>query len=1171
MSFVSEARSQLTQCILTSQKTDLLLIVNKILKNSEKFSQRYYCIDCSKLLRENASETIPALLKALKILEKYGTNLLRKDRPSQWRVIRWSNPIFQSYVDIIKGSRSILQQMGYLESIVDGASFPASVIAPDREIVAIVTSDVALLKYELDLFQKNKHPNPSAIVQSYKNHQINFSASIKQPTLASRSNSKSSSSSIENLCNLCGQLSDFYCPICKMKQCANCDKMWHSKSDRSLHKRTLLHSASNDDKQPSLSRTNTSPLPCEHTIFPRGSVQDTVNQTHKPIFNSNSFKTEEKLRSPNVSCSSSAKPIPCSSNTLPSDSNLSWDEKLRLAKTLLKSNSNYAIQQKILFDFCKEIDEQVEEYYKKAQELDHLPSVKQHFLERSNALSQQKKNLKIFVSDLNKKIESFEQDNCNAISIEPVSKCPTKSTVCNLGKKYSSMQNSTGILINDDDDELFLQSKERQEYSDVFFGLTKKETSSNFSTLDINHQMWNNCSDDKQLNNFEMAKNAPLQLSPEHSANAVLPFYHTGTQISCYSNVDLKKQFEMENLKIASLKTIDKIRSAESKDLLPVEIQLAVEEAHRVPIDNHSVMFSMVENLQRIISDMLMNCPLVSFAEASKLFLFHDRDEELTKQAVLHQHNCRMKLISQPNLYSNTEMENCVKKYNGDINKALIELQKPFMRGFNSRLKNFQNHSNKKLTVKKILEIDNLERLKTILIAIFRIKDITIADMMCTILLGKFDEADICSDLLDVMKDYDVQDIYEASKSFPDNVELTLKYLSNKCDLCLELFPQNKVECMTACGGNGCTYCQGCLAHYLKIKIQEGHIRDLVCPVCKLPDIDNGDETAVNHFAYLDIVIKKYLDEQIHSVYQKKLTDQTLMKMPNFRWCSHCENGFVYELNQNSLKMLCPACKKATCYKCKKRWEDQHEGISCQAFLQWKQLNDENFQAEGLAAHLKENGIDCPACNFRYALAKGGCMHFKCLMCSYQFCSGCKNPFKQGQVCSVLNICPSLGLHAHHPRDCLFYLRDLEVDRLQKILSNADVQFGTEAKHHHNLCQVPEQKETSDGLEDGVCGREVLENNADLCTLHYKEYLVNLINDNRLDPASVFTIDELETCLRRSERCFTTRLSHQSDDDYKSKLLGFVKKLPLIHEMKINSRQETFLGNTASQTFDDDH
>ena len=263
--------------------------------------------------------------------------------------------------------------------------------------------------------------------------------------------------------------------------------------------------------------------------------------------------------------------------------------------------------------------------------------------------------------------------------------------------------------------------------------------------------------------------------------------------------------------------------------------------------------------------------------------------------------------------------------------------------------------------------------------------------------------------------------------------------------------------------------------------------------------------------------------------------------------------------------MVCLSCHKATCYNCKKRWEDQHEGLSCQAFLEWKRLNDEDFQAEGLAAHLKENGIDCPTCNFRYEIAKGGCMHFKCLRCSYQFCSGCKSPFRQGQVCTVLKDCSSKGLHAHHPRDCLFYLRDLEIERLQKILADANIHYGTESQHNHHYCQVPEQKETSEGLLDEVCGRQVNENNADLCELHYKEYLVNLINDNHLDPAVVFSVGELETCLYRSDIPKPIRLIQQSEQDYRLALLQAVKTLPLIHERQLSNGERQ--GNANNSVF----
>ena len=41
---------------------------------------------------------------------------------------------------------------------------------------------------------------------------------------------------------------------------------------------------------------------------------------------------------------------------------------------------------------------------------------------------------------------------------------------------------------------------------------------------------------------------------------------------------------------------------------------------------------------------------------------------------------------------------------------------------------------------------------------------------------------------------------------------------------------------------------------------------------------------------------------------------------------------------------------------------------------------------------------ECPQCKMRYELAKGGCMHFKCTQCMFQFCCGCNKPFLNGQV-----------------------------------------------------------------------------------------------------------------------------------------------------------------------------
>lgn len=37
-----------------------------------------------------------------------------------------------------------------------------------------------------------------------------------------------------------------------------------------------------------------------------------------------------------------------------------------------------------------------------------------------------------------------------------------------------------------------------------------------------------------------------------------------------------------------------------------------------------------------------------------------------------------------------------------------------------------------------------------------------------------------------------------------------------------------------------------------------------------------------------------------------------------------------------------------------------------------------------------------------------------------------------------------MGLHAHHPRDCLFYLRDRRVEELQQLLQENGIEYDTE-------------------------------------------------------------------------------------------------------------------------------
>ncbi|XP_071502777.1 uncharacterized protein [Diadema antillarum] len=373
------------------------------------------------------------------------------------------------------------------------------------------------------------------------------------------------------------------------------------------------------------------------------------------------------------------------------------------------------------------------------------------------------------------------------------------------------------------------------------------------------------------------------------------------------------------------------------------------------------------------------------------------------------------------------------------------------------------------------------------------------------------------------------------------------EFLEQECALCTADLPRNKLMTLIHCQ---CMLCSECVTQHFEIIARDKSIMKGRCPACDQPDLDDP-AVAADYFQFLDMLLRDMLSEEVLALFQRKLRDWNLMQDPYFCWCAHCNSGFINGAPERR-KMRCPECDKLTCFKCKKQWLEQHEGISCEAFQQWKENNDPDMQARGLAAHLNENGIECPRCKMRYELAKGGCMHFKCPQCTYEFCCGCNQAMKKGESCMKFASCSRKGLHAHHPRDCLFYMRDLDVAHLKRLLETHNVEFNTEPPegadtNADNLCGVMEQKENPNGLEDAKCGRKVSPGNAGLCRLHYKEYLVGLINAKSIDPACVYNIDELKAALGREEIAATQRREGETDRSYRSRLLQELQtKVPLI-------------------------
>ncbi|XP_072936870.1 uncharacterized protein LUBEL isoform X2 [Epargyreus clarus] len=375
------------------------------------------------------------------------------------------------------------------------------------------------------------------------------------------------------------------------------------------------------------------------------------------------------------------------------------------------------------------------------------------------------------------------------------------------------------------------------------------------------------------------------------------------------------------------------------------------------------------------------------------------------------------------------------------------------------------------------------------------------------------------------------------------DLSAALAYLQQDCELCASKVPEHEMVSMLRCT-HRC--CRECARLYFTVQVSERSIADCVCPYCKEPELENLPEDSwLEYFAHLDIQLKTLLDPDLHELFQRKLRDRTLAKDPNFRWCVECSSGFFVHPKQKKLR--CPECKSISCATCRKPWSSNHEGLTCDQYTTWLEDNDPERSVAAVQQHLRENGLECPRCHFKYSLSRGGCMHFTCTQCKYEFCYGCGKPFMMGARCGLSEYCARLGLHAHHPRNCLFYLRDKEPHELQTLLQMNNVSYETEAPEGTTArCAVQLQRETPTGLVDSACGSEVLPNQAGLCKNHYLEYLSRLVRAHNIDPLPILGIDDLETLVRRAAQRLPPRPYGSLDGLYKRGLTEIVRdKIPL--------------------------
>ncbi|XP_066065409.1 E3 ubiquitin-protein ligase RNF31-like isoform X3 [Chamaea fasciata] len=353
-------------------------------------------------------------------------------------------------------------------------------------------------------------------------------------------------------------------------------------------------------------------------------------------------------------------------------------------------------------------------------------------------------------------------------------------------------------------------------------------------------------------------------------------------------------------------------------------------------------------------------------------------------------------------------------------------------------------------------------------------------------------------------------ELVEAVGSCQDRAALRRR-LRCECAVCGWGLPRLGMQWLPGCS---CPLCPECFRLHFTVGLRERGVGALGCPSCGRPDL-RDDAQRLWYWSTLEPALRRCLDPDTFGLVTRKLTELELQRDPQFLWCPHCSFGFIFEAERGPAQ--CPQCHQCCCPRCQRPWDPRHSSLSCADFGAWLRSGDAE---PGPGELLGDTGIECPRCGQSFALARGGCLHFQCSQCRHQFCAGCGAQFHRPGSCPSPQ-CPLRGsLHGHHPRDCLFYLRDWEPPRLQRLLRAANVAFETEPPpeappNPTGLCPVPEQKEVGAAFRDEPCGRETAPGHAGLCRAHYSEYLVSLINRHGLDPAPLYEGAELWAAAER--------------------------------------------------------
>ncbi|XP_059483552.1 E3 ubiquitin-protein ligase lubel-like [Neocloeon triangulifer] len=372
-------------------------------------------------------------------------------------------------------------------------------------------------------------------------------------------------------------------------------------------------------------------------------------------------------------------------------------------------------------------------------------------------------------------------------------------------------------------------------------------------------------------------------------------------------------------------------------------------------------------------------------------------------------------------------------------------------------------------------------------------------------------------------------------------VDKALNFLENTCPLCFETVSADKMVAMLRCQHSCCV---ACATAFFTTEIREKATTKICCMLCNEPeDLRKTwcEDEILDYMTQANMLLKTLLPVEVFKIYEAKVRDEALTKDKDFVWCVEAKCGAGYFDVTGRKKTTCPHCGSITCKLCRQIWSDSHSKIQCE-----KSKGDEILSYHG--SNLEEI-VQCPSCNSRFSLSRGGCMHMQCTYCKHEFCSGCSEPFLIGDVCQFGPSCHLLGLHSHHHRNCMFFMRDKAPEDLQRLLQEEMVDFekgDPETTEGGRRCKVIGiQRDSPSGLVDATCDEEVVSGYAGFCKAHYTEYLCGVIKQNDVDPSTILTVQELKATLVRFGKDVPPKSPELNEDEYQTALIEAVCTLPL--------------------------